>query len=160
MPTSGLQRFINIRFRRYLNYRSKSRGFGRISNKKLYAMGIIIGSSFIRYESNCECLAMKTRTTVFGKTERAVGWEGNGETTGVARWGTVPETLTDNRYAFASGHCLYLRTSTETDMLLPLLSNHSFTLDLVVVHHSHKVIQQVQQVLSKWFAEDGIGIET
>ncbi|MEO0842198.1 MAG: group II intron maturase-specific domain-containing protein, partial [Cyanobacteria bacterium J06643_5] len=47
-----LQRYINIRFRRYLNYRSKCRGFGwkEFPNKKLYAMGIIyIGSGFIRY---------------------------------------------------------------------------------------------------------------
>lgn len=49
----NLQRFINIRFRRYLNYRSKRRGFGwkQFPNSKLYAMGIIyIGSGFIRYE--------------------------------------------------------------------------------------------------------------
>ncbi len=49
----SLQRFINIRFRRYLNYRSKCPGFGwkEFPNKKLYAMGIIyIGSGFIRYE--------------------------------------------------------------------------------------------------------------
>ena len=49
----SLQRFINIRFRRYLNYRSKRRGFGwkQFPNRKLYAMGIIyIGSGFIRYE--------------------------------------------------------------------------------------------------------------
>jgi RNA-directed DNA polymerase len=49
----GLQRFINIRFRRYLTFRSKGRGFGwrRFPNKKLYAMGIIyIGSGLIRYE--------------------------------------------------------------------------------------------------------------
>lgn len=48
-----LQRFINIRFRRYLNYRSKRRGFGwkEFPNAKLYAMGMIyIGSGFIRYE--------------------------------------------------------------------------------------------------------------
>jgi RNA-directed DNA polymerase len=48
-----LQRFINIRFRRYLNYRSKRRGFGwkEFPNGKLYAMGMIyIGSGFIRYE--------------------------------------------------------------------------------------------------------------
>jgi group II intron reverse transcriptase/maturase len=47
-----LQRFINIRFRRYLTYRSKGRGFGwkKLPNKKLYAMGIIyIGSGLIRY---------------------------------------------------------------------------------------------------------------
>jgi len=48
-----LQRFINIRFRRYLTFKSKGRGFGwkRFPNKKLYAMGIIyIGSGLIRYE--------------------------------------------------------------------------------------------------------------
>lgn len=49
----ALQRFINIRFRRYLTYRSKGRGFGwkKYPNKRLYAMGIIyIGSGRIRYE--------------------------------------------------------------------------------------------------------------
>ena len=48
----ALQRFINIRFRRYLNYRSKGRGFGwkKYPNKTLYAHGIIyIGSGVIRY---------------------------------------------------------------------------------------------------------------
>ena len=48
----ALQRFINTRFRRYLTYRSKGRGFGwrRYPNKRLYAMGIIhIGSGLIRY---------------------------------------------------------------------------------------------------------------
>lgn len=47
-----LQRFINIRFRRYLNYRSKGRGFGwdRYPNSKLYAMGMIyIGSGMLEY---------------------------------------------------------------------------------------------------------------
>ena len=49
----SLQRFINIRFRRYLNFRSKGRGFGwkKYPNSRLYAMGIIyIGSGLIRYE--------------------------------------------------------------------------------------------------------------
>ena len=48
----ALQRFINIRFRRYLNYRSKGRGFGwkKYPNTTLYAQGIIyIGSGVIRY---------------------------------------------------------------------------------------------------------------
>jgi RNA-directed DNA polymerase len=48
----ALQRFINTRFRRYLTYRSKGRGFGwkKYPNKRLYAMGIIyIGSGLIRY---------------------------------------------------------------------------------------------------------------
>jgi RNA-directed DNA polymerase len=47
----SLQRFINTRFRRYLTYRSKGRGFGwkRYPNKSLYARGIIhIGSGYIR----------------------------------------------------------------------------------------------------------------
>jgi RNA-directed DNA polymerase len=49
----ALQRFINIRFRRYLNYRSKGRGFGwkKYPNATLYAFGMIyIGSGVIRYE--------------------------------------------------------------------------------------------------------------
>lgn len=48
-----LQRFINIRFRRYLNYRSKGRGFGweKYPNRRLYAMGMIyIGSGLIEYQ--------------------------------------------------------------------------------------------------------------
>jgi hypothetical protein len=48
-----LQRFINTRFRRYLNYRSKGRGFGwkQYPNATLYARGLIyIGSGVIQYE--------------------------------------------------------------------------------------------------------------
>lgn len=47
-----LQRFINIRFRRYLTHRSRGRGFGwnKFPNGKLYAMGIVhIGSGMIEY---------------------------------------------------------------------------------------------------------------
>lgn len=47
---SGLQRFINIRFRRYLTRRSKDRGFGwdKYPNRRLYAMGMIyIGSGML-----------------------------------------------------------------------------------------------------------------
>jgi len=47
-----IQRFINMRFRRFLQYRSKRRGFGwrRLPNKVLYAKGIIyIGSGYTRY---------------------------------------------------------------------------------------------------------------
>lgn len=50
----GLQRFINIRFRRYLTHRSRGRGFGwnKFPNGKLYAMGIVyIGSGMIEYPS-------------------------------------------------------------------------------------------------------------
>jgi group II intron reverse transcriptase/maturase len=49
----ALQRFINVRFRRYLTCRSKGRGFGwkRYPNRALYARGIIyIGSGVIRYK--------------------------------------------------------------------------------------------------------------
>lgn len=48
----ALQRFINTRFRRYLTYRSKGRGFGwrRFPNSRLYAKGLIyIGSGRLRY---------------------------------------------------------------------------------------------------------------
>jgi group II intron reverse transcriptase/maturase len=48
----SLQRFINTRFRRYLNLRSKGRGFGwrKYPNAALYARGIIyIGSGVIEY---------------------------------------------------------------------------------------------------------------
>ncbi len=47
-----MQRFINSRFRRYLTFQHKGRGFGwrRFPNKTLYAKGIIyIGSRIIRY---------------------------------------------------------------------------------------------------------------
>jgi RNA-directed DNA polymerase len=48
----GLQRFVNIRFRRYLTQRSKGRGFGwnRYPNSKLYARGLAyIGSGQLEY---------------------------------------------------------------------------------------------------------------
>jgi len=48
----GLQRFVNIRFRRYLTQRSKGRGFGwkRFPNSRLYAMGLVyIGSGRLEY---------------------------------------------------------------------------------------------------------------
>jgi len=50
----GLQRFVNIRFRRYLTQRSKGRGFGwkRFPNSKLYAMGLAyIGSGLLEYRA-------------------------------------------------------------------------------------------------------------
>src|SRR5262245_10523230 len=48
----GLQRFVNIRVRRYLTQRSKGRGFGwqRYPNSKRYAMGLAyIGSGKLEY---------------------------------------------------------------------------------------------------------------
>jgi RNA-directed DNA polymerase len=50
----GLQRFVNIRFRRYLTQRSKGRGFGwkRFPNSTLYAMGLAyIGSGLLTYRA-------------------------------------------------------------------------------------------------------------
>ena len=50
----GLQRFVNIRFRRYLPQRSKGRGFGwqRFPNSKLSAMGrAYIGSGLLEYRA-------------------------------------------------------------------------------------------------------------
>ena len=50
----GLQRFVNIRFRRYLTQRSKGRGFGwkRLPNSTLYAMGLAyIGSGLLTYRA-------------------------------------------------------------------------------------------------------------
>lgn len=49
----SLQRFINTRFRRYLNLRSRGRAFGwrKYPNAALYARGMIyIGSGVIKYE--------------------------------------------------------------------------------------------------------------
>jgi len=77
----SLQRFINIRFRRYLNYRSKRRGFGWMAypNRKLYAMGMIyIGSGFIRYESGT---VNATRVKTVGPPYSGklnVRWDGKG----------------------------------------------------------------------------------
>ena len=48
----GWQRFVNIRFRRYLTQRSKGRGFGwkRFPNSKRYAMELVyIGSGRLEY---------------------------------------------------------------------------------------------------------------
>lgn len=50
----GLQRFVNVRFRRYLTQRRKGRGFGwkRHPNSMLYAMGLVyIGSGMLEYKA-------------------------------------------------------------------------------------------------------------
>ena len=50
----GVQRFVNIRFRRYLTQRRKGRGFGwkRFPNSKLYTMGLAyIGSGLLEYRA-------------------------------------------------------------------------------------------------------------
>jgi len=82
---------------------------------------------------------------------------GNGETTGVKTGEALclrHSQITD--MLLLVRHCLYLRTSTDNGYALTVVVKSFLYLDLVVVHHSHKVIQQVQQVLSKWFAEDGL----
>ena len=48
------QEGVNTRFRRYLTFRSKGRGFGwdKYPNRKLYAMGMVyIGSGMLEYVS-------------------------------------------------------------------------------------------------------------
>jgi RNA-directed DNA polymerase len=50
----GLQRFVNIRVRRYVTQRSTGRGFGwkRFPNSTLYAMGLAyIGSGLLTYRA-------------------------------------------------------------------------------------------------------------
>jgi RNA-directed DNA polymerase len=50
----GLQRFVHIRFRRYVTQRSKGRGCGwkRLPNSKLYAMGLAsMGSGLLEYRA-------------------------------------------------------------------------------------------------------------
>ena len=79
----ALQRFINTRFRRYLTYRRKGRGFGwkQYPNRRLYARGSShIGSGRIRYaRAPVHACDEDCRTAVLGKTERTVGWEGDGD---------------------------------------------------------------------------------
>ena len=50
----GLQRFVNMRFRRYWPQRSQGRGCGwqRFPNSKLYAIGLAyIGSGLLTYQA-------------------------------------------------------------------------------------------------------------
>jgi RNA-directed DNA polymerase len=69
------------------------------------------------------------RTAGFGKTERPVGWEGNGE----------PIMMKLVR------HCAGKPAATDR-LHLPSLS-HSFTLDLVAVHEDLEIIRQVQEMI-------------
>lgn len=75
-----LQRFINIRFRRFLTYRGKDRGFGwkKYPNRKLYQLGLIyIGSGYLRWEKARRMPAMKAvRPPYSGKLN--VRWDGKG----------------------------------------------------------------------------------
>ena len=82
----ALQRFINMRFRRYLTYRSKGRGFGwkQYPNQTPVCHRDHLhwqrGDSDTREHLRMLC-DEDCRTAVLGKTERTVGWEGNGEPT-------------------------------------------------------------------------------
>lgn len=71
----NLQRFINLRMRRYLSHRHHQRGPGyrRYPNAMLYQMGLIyIGSGRVRYTTKASP-KNDSRTAGFGKTERPVG---------------------------------------------------------------------------------------
>ena len=70
-----LQRFINLRMRKYLSHRHHKRGPGyrRYPNATLYRMGLIyIGSGRVRYTTKASPMN-GSRTAGFGKTERPVG---------------------------------------------------------------------------------------
>ena len=70
-----LQRFINLRMRKYLSHRHHRRGPGwrRYPNAALYQMGLIyIGSGRLKYTMKASQMN-DSRTAGFGKTERPVG---------------------------------------------------------------------------------------
>ena len=79
------------------------------------------------------------RTAVFGKTERTVGWEGNGEPVmiGLVR------------------HCTMGNLQRTDRSCLPPL-NHSFTLDAIVHCSSLRDAQRLQEVLERRFKECGL----
>jgi hypothetical protein len=81
------------------------------------------------------------RTAGFGKTERPVGWEGNGEpiTMGLVR------------------HCEGKPAATDR-LHLPSLS-HSFTLDLLVMHPDREIVEKSQEALTEWLAPMGLQLK-
>ena len=82
------------------------------------------------------------RTAVFGKTERTVGWEGNGDPvmTGLLR------------------HCIWGNPQlTDRHRLTPL--THSFTLDFVVCFQYREDALRVQQALRKRLGKFGLTLE-
>jgi RNA-directed DNA polymerase len=81
------------------------------------------------------------RTAGFGKTERPVGWEGNGET------------------SCKTNEALHLGNLAVTDRLLLPMPNHSFTLDLVVIHPDRQGVEKAQQLLSKWLQKMGLAFK-
>ncbi|MCP4284599.1 MAG: hypothetical protein GY792_09130, partial [Gammaproteobacteria bacterium] len=81
------------------------------------------------------------RTAVFGKTERTVGWEGNGEPVmiGLLRHCTMGNLQRTDR----SG--------------LPPL-NHSFTLDFIVTANNREVLEALTLELEAFLAVRGVSL--
>ena len=82
------------------------------------------------------------RTAVFGKTERTVGWEGNGDPvmTGLVR------------------HCIRGNPQRTDRPCLPPLT-HSFTLDFVVCFQYREDALRVQEALRKRLGKYGLALE-
>jgi RNA-directed DNA polymerase len=80
------------------------------------------------------------RTAVFGKSERTVGWEGNGDltTSGLVR------------------HCKGKPAVTDRPALPSL--NHSFTLDAVVFCESREDAEQARTTLAHWLKARGLAL--
>jgi hypothetical protein len=139
----GLQRFINTRFRRYLNYRSKGRGFGwkKYPNAALYTLGIIyIGSGVIRYEwksAHAVGQRLSDRRTRENWTSGGMGrewWTGQGDASEALQKGKPAET--DRR---------------------PLKSlSHSFTLDIILGFQHQAEADRFLEALRERLAKFGL----
>src|SRR5262249_45092361 len=82
------------------------------------------------------------RTAGFGKTERPVGWEGDGELSMVK----------------LVRHCERGKPAGTDRLHLQVLS-HSFTLDILVTGRSQDQLEQeVKPVIEKFLAERGLGL--
>ena len=82
------------------------------------------------------------RTAVFGKTERTVGWEGNGDPTmtGLVR------------------HCIWGNPQQQIGPPLPSMS-HSFTLDFIVTGRSKAFLEdEVRPLVEQFLAERGLAL--
>jgi Group II intron, maturase-specific domain len=79
----GLQRFVNIRLRRYLPQRRKGRGLGGNASQTASCMPWGSCTLAVACSNTWRNLRMvrdeDCRTAVLGKTARTVGWEGDGD---------------------------------------------------------------------------------
>src|SRR5262245_40265932 len=82
------------------------------------------------------------RTAGFGKTERPVGWEGDGELSMVK----------------LVRHCERGKPAGTDRLHLQALS-HSFTLDFVVLHEEREVVEQSREIISEWLKEMGLELK-